>query len=178
MIRTFMRRVDTVFTAVAVVAIASLTLLVVADVSLRYGIGKPLFFSHDVVILYLTPALFFFGVGPTYWRDEHLAVDLLVLKLPIRLRALTDLVGAIIGVFIFVLLVWVSWDRAWLSFANSERIASIVPWPAWLSYVLVPAGSLAMVLVCLSRLVLAIQAVITGRSPSMPEHSKYGEEAV
>ncbi|MFM9269662.1 TRAP transporter small permease subunit [Halomonas elongata] len=178
MIRTFMQRVDVAFTAVAAVAIASLALLVVADVSLRYGIGEPLFFAHDVVVLYLTPALFFFGVGPTYWRDEHLAVDLLVLKLPIRSRALTNLVGAMIGVFIFVLLVWVSWDRAWASFADSERIASIVPWPAWLSYVLVPVGSLAMVLVCLSRLVLAIQAVVTGRQPSLPEHSEYGEDTV
>lgn len=177
MIRKFMQMVDTTFTTVAVVAIASLTLLVVADVSLRYGIGKPIFFAHDVVVLYLTPALFFFGVGPTYWRDEHLAVDLLVLKLSIRSRALTDVLGAMIGIVIFVLLVWVSWDRAWTSFANGERIASIVPWPAWLSYVLVPAGSLAMVLVCLARLVCAIQVVITGRQPSMPEHSRYGEDA-
>ncbi|ALM50977.1 TRAP transporter small permease subunit [Halomonas huangheensis] len=176
MIRAFMQKIDAAFTAVAVVAIASLMLLVVADVSLRYGLGEPLFFAHDVVALYLTPALFFFGVGPTYWRDEHLAVDLLVLKLPIRSRALTDLVGAMIGVFIFVLLVWVSWDRAWASFSNDERIASIVPWPAWLSYMLVPIGSLAMVLVCIARLMLAIQAAITGRHPSKPEHSKDGED--
>lgn len=178
MIHKFMQKVDFTFTVVAVMALAVLTLLVVADVSLRYGVGQPLFFAHDVVVLYLTPALFFFGVGPTYWRDEHLAVDLLVLKLPIRPRALTDMVGALIGVFIFVLLVWVSWDRAWSSFANGERIASIIPWPAWLSYVLVPAGSLAMVLVCVARFILATQAAITGRHPSMPEHSEHGEDAV
>ena len=176
--RRFMQAVDTGFSLIAVVALASLTLLVVADVSLRYGIGKPLFFAHDVVVLYLTPALFFFGVGPTYWRDEHLAVDLLVLKLPARPRALTDIAGALIGLFIFVLLVWVSWDRAWSSFANGERIASIVPWPAWLSYVLVPAGSVAMVAVCFARLVLAIQSVISGVHPSMPEHSEHQEDAV
>ncbi|MBQ0832294.1 TRAP transporter small permease [Marinobacter sp.] len=176
--RKFMQMVDVAFTTVAVVALASLTILVVADVSLRYGIGEPLFFAHDVVILYLTPALFFFGVGPTYWRDEHLAVDLLVLQLPARSRAMTDMVGAMIGVFIFVLLIWMSWDRAWISFANGERIASIVPWPAWLSYVLVPVGSLAMILVCLARLVLATQAFITGKHPSMPEHSIHGEDAV
>ncbi|WP_306153181.1 TRAP transporter small permease [Roseovarius sp. MMSF_3281] len=176
--RRFMQAVDTGFSLVAVVALASLTLLVVADVSLRYGIGKPLFFAHDVVVLYLTPALFFFGVGPTYWHDEHLAVDLLVLKLPARPRALTDIAGALIGLFIFVLLVWVSWDRAWSSFANGERIASIVPWPAWLSYVLVPAGSLAMVVVCLARLALAIQSVKSGVHPSMPEHSEHQEDAV
>lgn len=178
MIRKLMQKTDVAFTMVAAVALAALTLLIVADVSLRYGAGKPIFFAHDVVVLYLTPALFFFGVGPTYWRDEHLAVDLLVLRLSVRTRALTDMLGALIGVLIFVLLVWVSWDRAWASFAQGERIASIIPWPAWLSYVLVPVGSLAMVLACLARLVFATRSFITGRHPSMPEHSQEGEEAL
>ncbi|WP_435988285.1 TRAP transporter small permease subunit [Sulfitobacter sp. SH24] len=176
MINKAMYIIDTAFTAVAVTAIAALTLLVVTDVSLRYGIGKPVFFAHDVVVLYLTPALFFFGVGPTYWRDEHLAVDLLVLRLSVRKRAVTDAVSATIGLFIFSLLIWVSWDRAWTSFVNSERIASIVPWPAWLSYILVPVGSVAMALVCLARLFLAIRVVLTGEKLSRAQHTEPGEE--
>lgn len=178
MIQKLMHRIDAAFTMVAATALAVLTFLVVADVSLRYGVGKPIFFVHDVVVLYLTPALFFFGVGPTYWRDEHLAVDLVVLRLPVRARALTDMLGALIGTIVFTLLVWVSWDRAWASFANNERIASIIPWPAWLSYVLVPVGSSALVLACLVRLYLATQSFITGRHPSMPEHTGEGEEAL
>lgn len=38
-----MQKVDFTFTVVAVMALAVLTLLVVADVSLRYGVGQPLF---------------------------------------------------------------------------------------------------------------------------------------
>lgn len=156
MIRKCMAVVDHAFTAVAVFALAFMTLLIVADVALRYGAGTPIFFAHDLVVLYLTPAVFFFGFGPTYWRAEHLSVDLLTLNLPHRLRELTDVVSSAIGLWVFGLLTWVAWERAAKSFANNEVIASIVPWPAWASYALVPIGSAAMVLVCVARIVVSL----------------------
>lgn len=156
MIRKCMAVVDHAFTAVAVFALAFMTLLIVADVALRYGAGTPIFFAHDLVVLYLTPAVFFFGFGPTYWRAEHLSVDLLTLNLPHRLRELTDVVSSAIGLWVFGLLTWVAWERAAKSFANNEVIASIVPWPAWASYALVPIGSAAMVLVCTGRIVISL----------------------
>ncbi|MBN8188652.1 MAG: TRAP transporter small permease [Salipiger thiooxidans] len=156
MIRKCMAVVDHAFTAVAVFALAFMTLLIVADVALRYGAGTPIFFAHDLVVLYLTPAVFFFGFGPTYWRAEHLSVDLLTLNLPHRLRELTDVVSSAIGLWVFGLLTWVAWERAAKSFANNEVIASIVPWPAWASYALVPIGSAAMVLVCAARIVISL----------------------
>lgn len=156
MIRKYIAVVDHAFTAVAVLALAFMTLLIVADVALRYGAGTPIFFAHDLVVLYLTPAVFFFGFGPTYWRAEHLSVDLLTLNLPYRLRELTDVVSSAIGLWVFGLLTWVAWERAAKSFANNEVIASIVPWPAWASYALVPIGSAAMVLVCTARIVISL----------------------
>ncbi|AWI85761.1 hypothetical protein CEW88_18950 [Alloyangia pacifica] len=156
MIRKYMAIIDHTFTAVAVFALAFMTLLIVADVALRYGAGTPIFFAHDLVVLYLTPAVFFFGFGPTYWRAEHLSVDLLTLNLPHRLRELTDVVSSAIGLWVFGLLTWVAWERAAKSFANNEVIASIVPWPAWASYALVPIGSAAMVLVCAARIVISL----------------------
>ncbi|MDD9739787.1 TRAP transporter small permease [Marinovum sp. SP66] len=178
MIRRTMSAIDGLFTAIAATALAAMTLLVVADVSLRYGAGAPLFFAHDVVVLYLTPLVFFFGFGPTFWRDEHLAVDLLTVKLPVRPRALTEFVSAAIGTFIFGLLTWVSWGRAWTSFRNDEVIASIVPWPAWASYAIVPIGTVAMILVCMVRMFMAAEAIRTGRRPGMPEHELDGGEPV
>ncbi len=165
MIRKFLDVVDVAFTAVAVVALSVMTLLIVADVALRYGAGAPIFFAHDLVVLYLTPAVFFFGFGPTYWRDEHLSVDLLTVRLPRRSRALTHVLSSLIGLWIFVLLTWVSWERAWKSFSNDEIIASIVPWPAWASYALVPLGSAAMVIVCVARLASSL-AVVAGKAPA------------
>ncbi len=154
--------IDRAFTAVAALALALLTLLIVADVSLRYGIGRPIFFAHDVVVLYLTPALFFFGFGPTHWRREHLAVDILTTRLPPRGQALSDLLTNAIGLFVFGILLFVSWERFAKSFAAGERIASIVPWPAWASYALVPVGTAALVAVCAIRLLGAMRTIATG----------------
>lgn len=166
MIARTMSIVDGAFTGVSVVALAALTLLVVADVALRYGAGTPIFFAHDLVVLYLTPAVFFFGFGPTYWRNEHLAVDILMVSMPARLQSVSQLVSALIGLWIFGLLFWVSWERAWQSFANDEMIASIIPWPAWASYALVPVGSVSMILVCAARAVTSTVAVVTGKQPA------------
>lgn len=71
-----------------------------------------------------------------------------------------------------------SWKTAWTSFRNDEVIASIVPWPAWASYAIVPIGTTAMVISCLARLILSAEAIRTGRRPAMPEHEADGEEPV
>lgn len=151
--RTIMKKIDTAFTAVAALSLAAMTLLVVADVLLRYGNDTPIFFTHDLVTLYLTPTVFFFGVGPTWWRNEHLAVDLLVYRAPPKIKALSASIGSGIGLWIFALLAESSWQRAYQSLINNEVIASIIPWPAWASYLLVPAGSIAMVVFCAFRLI-------------------------
>ncbi len=164
--------VDHAFTAVAATALAVMTLLVVADVVLRYGSGHPIVFAHDVVVLYLTPAIFFFGFGPTYLRDEHLAVDILTNPMPPRIKAVSAALSAGIGVWIFSLLIWVSWARAYTSFMLDEVIASIIPWPAWASYMLVPIGSAAMLIVCVAKLLIALRAIWTGQNLSQPKESQ------
>jgi TRAP-type C4-dicarboxylate transport system permease small subunit len=156
--------VDHAFTAVAATALAVMTLLVVADVALRYGSGNPIVFAHDVVVLYLTPAVFFFGFGPTFLRDEHLAVDILTNPMPPRIKAVSAALSAGIGLWIFSLLIWVSWGRAYTSFMRDEVIASIIPWPAWASYMLVPIGSTAMLVVCVAKLFFALQAIWRGQN--------------
>lgn len=162
MLRRLMDLADCFFTAIAVVSLAILTVLVCADVAMRYGFGEPIFFTHDAVVLYLTPALFFFGFGPTYWRNEHLAVDLLIHNASMRIRAASAAISAGIGVFIFTLLLKVSWDRGYESLLKNEVIASIIPWPAWASYLIVPAGTVAMVIFCLFRLIEQSLIVVKG----------------
>lgn len=157
-----MERAARAFTALAGLALALLALLVVADVALRYGRGQPIFFAHDVVVLYLTPALFFLGFGPTYWRGEHLSVDILTTKMPLRGRAASRALSDVIGLGLFALLTWVAFERAATSFLQGEVIASIVPWPAWASYALVPLGSAFMTIVCAVRLTTSLREVATG----------------
>lgn len=72
------------------------------------------------MVLYLTPLVFFFGYGPTFWRDEHLAVDLLTIKLPVRPRAVTEFVPAGVGLMIFGLLVWGLGKRPGPAFAMTR----------------------------------------------------------
>ena len=147
-----MKSIDRLFTAISGAALFVMMMLIVTDVTLRYLANAPVFFAHDLVVLYLTPIVFFMGFGPTLYRDEHLAVDVVSRKLPKPLRTLSRVLGALIGLSVFVPLLWVSFERAWASLLRDEVIASIVPWPAWASYAIVPIGTIAMVVACFVRI--------------------------
>lgn len=145
--------IDRAGTLVAGAALCVLTVLIVADVTMRYLANAPLAFTHDLISLYLTPLVFFLGVGPTYHHDEHLAVDLLTARMSARARVWSGIAGAVMGLVMFALLTWVAGARAWASLVADERIASLIPWPAWASHAIVPVGGAMMCVVCLARIV-------------------------
>lgn len=139
-------RVDCLLVRTGNTVLLALMLLVTADVFLRYFIGKPLVWAHDVVSLYLLPAVFFLMLSDSFREGAQVRVDILRDHLPTRLRAFTDAIGHLATLVAVVLIgIGAGWQllEAWRA---EEVVAGSIPWPVWPSFLLVVLGSAMLAL--------------------------------
>lgn len=161
--------------AIALVAIGfmlAIMLVVTADVVMRYFFNSPFAWAYDLIALYLMGGVFYFVLGDAHRENAHVSIDILQARMGPRTRHLADLFTALVSLALFSLIAYVGAERAWDNFVNDEVLAGNIPWPMWLSSILVPIGSALLVLR------LALQAVVhmaglAGRE-SLPAASSAG----
>lgn len=78
-----MRRFDRALTFVedvlawaAVAVLVTITVIVSADVVMRYLLNRPFSWAYDLISLYLMAALFYLAVSRTFSLNAHIGVDL------------------------------------------------------------------------------------------------------
>ena len=74
-------------------------------------------------------------------RKIHISVDLVARFFPRRMRGGLEVIGAMLGVAIFVLITWLGVEKAWSSTVVGETWPGIVNYPVWLFRWIVPLGS-------------------------------------
>lgn len=124
----------------------ALMLLVSADVFLRYLINKPLIWTHDVVSLYLMPAIFFLMLSDSFREGAQVRVDILRDRFPQRFRAIVDALGYLAVLVVVVLIGLGGWREFLKALGGREVVAGSIPWPVWPSFILVVIGSVMLVL--------------------------------
>lgn len=137
--------------AIAAAFLFAMMVIVFADVVLRYFFNSPLGFSYDLISLYLMVGVFFFGLSNTLRHDEHVRVDILYIKAPPVLRMLFDRITYALSAALFAAILWTGLLRAIHSTAQLEVMATVIPWPLWLAYWIVPIGTAPILLLCLLR---------------------------
>ena len=146
-------RYEAVLLALGAVCLFAMMLLVFVDVTMRYLFNSPLGFSYDLISLYLMVGVFFFALSDTLRHDEHVRVDILYLRFSHPMRALADRISYGASGLFFAVVLWTGVLRAIDSTAKGEVMATIVPWPMWLAYWIVPVGTAPIVLLCLLRFI-------------------------
>jgi len=155
-------------------------LIVVTDVVLRYAFNSPLSWAYDFVSLYLMVGIFFLILSETYIAGAHIAVDLLVQRMPPRMRGMTEMIVTGSSVGLFVLIAAGGAHQLDVSWANNDVLAGAIPWPTWPGYALVLVGAsllalrLALQLVARSLSFLAGQDMFPEARPRM-ESIRTGE---
>jgi TRAP-type C4-dicarboxylate transport system permease small subunit len=126
---------------VAAVAVAALILLMLLEVALRYGAGRPTLWSHDLVGM-LSGVVFVFAAGHALADGSHVAVDVLSRRFDPRIAAAIRFTFyVLIFAPILVWLVWIGATRthhAWLNGAVDD----VSPWrrPLWPFYAAMTIG--------------------------------------
>jgi TRAP-type C4-dicarboxylate transport system permease small subunit len=115
--------------------------IVVTDVFMRYVFNRPFSWSYDLISLYLMAALFYFSLSRTFAINGHIGVDILQTRMSVKLRLLCQVVIGIATCVLFAVIAWVCAARAWDDWTQDSVAAGAIPWPSWLSDILVPIGA-------------------------------------
>ena len=141
-----LRAIEKAGIAVAGVLMFAIMTVVVADVAMRYFFNSPLSWSYELISLYLMVGLFFFSLSNTLAHDAHVAVDILHLYMPRRLRHAAEFVGYALATPVFAAVFYLSVMTTWQSFTGDDVLAGHIPWPTWLAQICVPIGVGVLVL--------------------------------
>lgn len=150
-------------TLIATVSLFAIMALVVADVFMRYVMNSPFSFTYDLIGLYLLAGVFFLTLSDTLRVHAHVGVDILLSHFPLAGRRLSEVVTALTGLFVFVLICKVGFDRALENYEQHDVLAGAIPWPTWISAALVPFGCAVLVLRLLLQLVGHMLSLVSGR---------------
>jgi TRAP-type transport system small permease protein len=96
---------------VAVVALTGLVGVTVVDVTGRYLFNKPLFGAVEISE-FLLVFLSFGGLALAELRNGHITVDFFTTMLPLRVRAVLDVAGAVLGFGFWAIVAWRALDHA------------------------------------------------------------------
>lgn len=131
----------------------AMMIIVFVDVVMRYLFNSPLGFSYDLISLYLMVGVFFFALSDTLRHDEHVRVDILYLRMSRGVRRLCDRISYGLSAVLFAIVLWTGLLRAVASTARGEVMATLIPWPIWMAYWIVPIGTAPIMLLCLLRFI-------------------------
>jgi len=137
---------------VAAALVVLLTLLIACDVAARYLRWFNLTWALEASE-YMLYAITFLG-APWVLREEgHIAVELVVERLPahqrMRLRRATDLLGAVVCALLLVYACRV----AWRSFQSGILVQKSFTFPEWYGFALIPPVMLVLLCIYLRWLV-------------------------
>jgi len=155
--------IERTLTVVAVVFLFVIMVLVVADVFMRYVLNRPFSFAYDLIGLYLLAGVFFLTISDALREHAHVGVDILLHRFAPAGRRLSEIVTALVGLFVFVLISKVGFDRALDNFQQNDVLAGAIPWPTWLSASLVPFGCSVLVLRLALQLVGNVVSLASNR---------------
>ena len=143
-----LRRLDRLTTAIetALASIAAIVLflimaVVVSDVFMRYVLNRPYSWSYDLISLYLMAALFYFSLSRAFGLNAHIGVDILQSRMSVTGRRWCQVAIGLVVAALFAMIASVGAGRTWDDWTQGSVAAGAIPWPSWLSDILVPIGA-------------------------------------
>ena len=123
--------------------IAIMTILVIAQVVLRYVFNDPLDWSEEmarIMFIYLA----FIGIGAAYGRRRHMAIDALVILLPSRMKRAVEF--SVVGIAsVFLLAIIMITVRSMVELHRIDITTPALEYPMAFVYLVIPLGMSALI---------------------------------
>ncbi len=139
------RRLDDVL---ACMLIATITVITIGAVFMRYIVGNPLQWVEELVIALFIWAIML-GSAAAMKRRQHVSIDVLTSLLPVRYQHYSALLNDVIMIGALSLFGWLGWE---LALGAEEKITPILGISYFYIDLAVPVGSAWMVVYCLCHL--------------------------
>ena len=137
-----------------------LVLITAYEVFMRYIVKRPTIWSWDLNIQVFA-AIIMLGGGYTLLNKNHVVVDVLVMNMGARKRAILDLITSIFFFMGMIVLLAGGWEMAWISFKARETMPTIWAPPYYPMKMLIPVGTFLVILQGISELLKNIITVFS-----------------
>jgi TRAP-type mannitol/chloroaromatic compound transport system permease small subunit len=127
-----------------------LVLITAFEVFMRYVVKKPTIWSWDLNIQ-IFAAIVMLGGGYTMLHKGHVVVDVCVINMKPKARAILDLFTSVFFFFGIIVLLGGGWEMAMLSFAARETMPTIWAPPYYTMKMMVPIGAFLVLLQGISQ---------------------------
>jgi TRAP-type C4-dicarboxylate transport system permease small subunit len=105
----------------------------------------------------LMVAIVFLGLAYIQSQHGHVRMELLVTRMPPRLRGVVETFTLFLSLVLFVIITYKSGQNAYQSWQMKDVTMGLIDWPVWPSKTLVPIGS---GLLCLRFMVQLLHSVV------------------
>lgn len=136
--------------------------VIMVEVVGRYFFSRPLIWSHEMTT-FLTAVLFLMGGAIVLKERSHICVDVLHRLLPLRVRALVNVLGS--SFFFIYIVVLLNGAKGFALTSIKILETSGTPWnpPIYLVKVFIPIAAFLILLAGIANLVRDIRVLWSGR---------------
>ena len=139
----FAEGLTTALEYLSMACITAISLLVIAQVVMRYVFNDPLDWSEEmarITFIYIT----FIGIGAAYGRRRHMAIDALIIELPARLRRIVEVSSVGLASAFLIALIGLT-IRSMVELTRMEVTTPALDYPMALVYLIMPLGLSALI---------------------------------
>ena len=136
------------FNLLAAASLTAIILLTCIDVSMRYFFNRPIAATYDVVSL-MGAIIAAFAMPYTMLMRGHVAVDLVVRKLSEKKKLAVETVTHVVGILLFLIMVWQSYVLA----SDMKAAGEVMPTILLPFHPIVYAMAVCFFMLCLAILV-------------------------
>ena len=155
------------FGGIAALLIVPLVAALIVEVFSRHVLGSPTAWAFEISYMVMG-TLFVLGMANALRLKQHVSVDLLTMKMPIRVVAF---IRTIFYIMLLPILIWLTWELAYYfyeAFESNERSGrsawNPIVWPIYFTWFL---GFLLLVLQLIAELIKAISTLVSGKEDDL-----------
>ena len=119
----------------ALVFMVLMALLVPVHVFMRYIARAPLFFAQELAVI-LFFIVVFAAVPELFIRGQHIRVNIVSDRLPLKVRRRVEMVIATIGLLFMVYFTWYTMRLAIIIYISNEHYQTLKDLPKWPTYMI------------------------------------------
>ncbi len=143
---------------VGAIVLAMMMFLVAADVTLRYGIDRPILGSVELVELMMIIVVFL-AVAYTASQRGHVAIELVTSRFPQRAQAILDVFTSFLSLFFIVLVIWRSILRG-NTMWHDHHVTTVLSIPVFPFLYIIAFGCLLLAIVLIANILDSLAQAI------------------
>ncbi len=138
------------FAFLSALLLAFIMLSICLEVIMRYFLNRPLVWvieMSEYALLYIT----FLGTAWLLRREGHVTVDILLVRLNPKTRAVLGFFSSIIGIVISLILIWYGSEVAWDHYVRGVFKPTVLQFPTAPVLAIIPIGSIILAMQFIRR---------------------------